>query len=242
MKLMRWSLLGVLVASACSSPLTPTPIVVPVVTLTPAAIALEVSPATRLGEHLLTLYVRDASGLAVPAASVSLSTTAGTLSQATVQSGPTGQAQARLVTTENATVTARIGDVVTIAHADAYTEPEMPPPSVFIPPPPVVAPPPVVTPPPPAPTLAATLSCTPVTHGSPTPCNVTATYGGVPLASAAVTNVDWDWGDGVATSTAVPVSTRTYVNAGSYTVLAVVTATTVDGAKTATGTKTITVP
>lgn len=102
--------------------------------------------------------------------------------------------------------------------------------------------PPAPTPPPAGPSLSIVLTCTPVAHGNPTPCNVTASYGGSALPSAAVTNVDWDWGDGFTNSTATPVSARSYVNAGSYTVFAKVTATTVDGSKQATASKALVIP
>lgn len=113
-------------------------------------------------------------------------------------------------------------------------------PSRSVPPPPP-APPAPPPPPPPAPSLSATLTCTALAHGSPSPCNVNATYGGVLLPSAAVTNVAYDWGDGLTSANGV-VSTHTYANAGSYNVFATVTATTVDGPKTATTTAALIVP
>lgn len=102
-----------------------------------------------------------------------------------------------------------------------------------------VTPPP---PPPPPPTLAATLTCTPATHPATTVCNVTATYGGSTVPSGSVTRVDWDWGDGTTTLNGGVANGRAYVTAGTYTVFATVTATTVDGAKTATTSKVVLVP
>jgi PKD repeat protein len=76
--------------------------------------------------------------------------------------------------------------------------------------------------------FVATMTCTPGTHGStPTSCNVTTTYGGNAVPGSSVTSVAWDWGDGTTAdnSSSVPVKPHTYVNAGTYTVLATVTAT-----------------
>ncbi len=111
-------------------------------------------------------------------------------------------------------------------------------------PPQIPAPPP--TPPPPTPTLSASLTCEPVAHGSPTPCNVTVSYGGATLPGSRVTSVTWDWGDGTApTTTNTPPTAATshvYGFAGTYTVYAQAIATTVDGPKLAETSKTIIVP
>jgi len=103
---------------------------------------------------------------------------------------------------------------------------------------------PVAPAPTPAAALAATLTCTPGTHGTTaTACNVTLTYGGAALPSGSVTNVAWDWGDSVTTTSTTAVSTHTYANAGTYTVFATVTANTVDGSKTSpAASKSIVVP
>lgn len=101
----------------------------------------------------------------------------------------------------------------------------------------VVPPPP---PPPPLPTLTPVLTCTVALHV--VVCNVTASYGSTALLSSATTRVDWDFGDGFAqTVLGSPLNTRTYGSAGTYTIFATVTATTVDGAKTATTSKIVTV-
>jgi hypothetical protein len=91
--------------------------------------------------------------------------------------------------------------------------------------------PPVVTPPAPVKALAATVSCTAQAHGTPTPCNVSVTYGADIVASNAVTSIVWDFGDGF-TETVLnsPIRSRNYAQAGTYTVAATVTATTSDGA------------
>lgn len=95
--------------------------------------------------------------------------------------------------------------------------------------------------------LAATVSCTPGTHSSgggtsvATVCNIaTMTYGRTPIPLTAITAVAWEWGDG--TTSATIVGSNTYVNAGTYVVTATVTATTADGPKSATATKSIVVP
>jgi hypothetical protein len=101
----------------------------------------------------------------------------------------------------------------------------------------VVPPPP---PPSPPPTLLPALTCTVALHV--VVCNVTAAYGSTALLSSATTRVDWDFGDGVAqTVLGSPLATRTYGSAGTYTIFATVTATTVDGPKTATTSKIVTV-
>ncbi len=104
---------------------------------------------------------------------------------------------------------------------------------------------PAPTPTPPAATLSVTLTCTPGTHGTtPTSCNVNETYGGATIAGGAVTGVTWDWGDGTTAdnSSTTPVKTHQYVNAGTYTVIATVTANTVDGSQTGTSSKSVVVP
>lgn len=100
----------------------------------------------------------------------------------------------------------------------------------------------IIPPPPPPPTLSASITCTAAMHGVDSTCNVAASYGGTLLPSIAMARVDWDWGDGIANSSVSPVKTHTYLNLGNYTVLATVTATTVDGAKTATTAKAIVIP
>ena len=102
------------------------------------------------------------------------------------------------------------------------------------------------TPAPPAgpPELTVSLTCTAKAALTPTPCNVTARFDGATLPSAKVTNVDWDWGDGVPVppQTTVPATTHTYSVAGSYTIFATVTATTPKGVKTVRTSTTIIVP
>ena len=105
--------------------------------------------------------------------------------------------------------------------------------------------PPTPPPPTPAPTLAASMTCSPVPHPGFTSCNVSATFGGSPIPSASITRVDWDWGDGSTNTTVpptAPVSSRSYVSAGTYQVFATVTAATTDGPKTTTTSKSVIVP
>lgn len=235
--------------SACAPPLAPAPVADVVVAPPAATIALTVSGATSVHESLLNVTVYDATGKGVLGAAITMTTTAGTLNHPTVNTSSTGTAQILLTTTDDATVTARLGELVASVRAIAYHAPEPPPPSVFVPPPP---PPPATcantpslcpAPPPPAPTLTAALTCTPIAHGSPTPCNVTASYGGTPLPGTVVTNVNWDWADGTALqSTATPINAHSYVQAGTYTVYVLVTANTPDGVRDATATKVLLIP
>jgi hypothetical protein len=96
--------------------------------------------------------------------------------------------------------------------------------------------------PPAAAELTVSLTCTPKPAGTAdTPCNVTVSYNGATLPSAAVTRVDWDWGDGNEDSTPHPSNSHDYEVAGTYTVFAIVTATTKAGPKTTTVSKSIAV-
>ena len=104
------------------------------------------------------------------------------------------------------------------------------------------APPPPETPTTPTTGLAITMGCKAATHGTPSPCNLAATYNGTPVPSTSFTSVDWDWGDGTAQMVAGPVGSRTYVQAGTYLVVPRATVTTVDGPKVATTSQSITVP
>lgn len=97
---------------------------------------------------------------------------------------------------------------------------------------------PVPPPPPPVPVpgFVPSLTCTAGAAGASTSCNVTVSYKGNVLPSASVTSVDWDYGDGSIGTTLppnAPKTTHTYP-AGSFTVFATVTSTTVDGPKSAT--------
>jgi hypothetical protein len=97
----------------------------------------------------------------------------------------------------------------------------------------IAVPPPPPPPPPPTPAgLVVTLTCVPAAHGSPTACNVAVSYNSVALPATAITSVAWEWGDGQTSATA-PLGQNTYAQAGTYLVVATVTATTVDGPKTA---------
>lgn len=106
--------------------------------------------------------------------------------------------------------------------------------------------PPAPTPAPPqTTTLDAFLTCTQTVHGSPTPCNVNVSYRGAVLPANAITQVVWNWGDGFSDTTTpptAPINTRTYASAGRYIVFVTVTATTVDGPKTATTSLALTIP
>ena len=239
--------LGVLTlvfVSACTSasPTAPYPVTVPVV-LVPAAITLTGGTATSVDEVLLNLTVTDATGKGVADQVVTLTTTSGTFNHAIVTTTTSGSGQAIITTTEDATVTATLGTLHASARALAHPV-YVPPVSVAPPPPPPpVVVPPTPPPPTPAPTLTATLTCTATMHGTATPCNVTASYGGTPLPGTVITNVNWDWADGTALqSTATPINTHNYVQAGTYTVYVLVTANTPDGVRDATAMKVLLIP
>jgi hypothetical protein len=244
-------IVAMLLLSACAPPLAPSPVTVPKVPRVPASLTLTGGTATTANEVLLNLTVVDATGVGVPDVVVTLTTTHGTFNHASVATSPSGTGQALLTTTEDATVTATLGSLSATARATAYHVFE-PPPSPPPPPPPVIVPPqatcantPSLCPPPPPPALAVLLTCTPIAHGTPTPCNVNVTYGGTALPATAINRVDWNWGDGFADTTlppTAPINTHAYTNAGSYTVFATVLATTVDGPKTATASKALMIP
>lgn len=91
--------------------------------------------------------------------------------------------------------------------------------------------------------MTATMSCTArSTITFDASCNVTGTYNGATVPSASVTRVDWDWGDGSTSISTSPAQTKTYAQPGTYTVIGVMTADTADGQKTATASKSVTVP
>ena len=89
--------------------------------------------------------------------------------------------------------------------------------------------------------FVVSLACTVQDATLPTSCNVTASYHDATVASGSMTAIDWDWGDGIHAAGA-PSNAHPYAFAGTYTVLATVTATTADGSRTGVGSKTIIVP
>lgn len=112
-------------------------------------------------------------------------------------------------------------------------------------PPPPAPPAPTPTPTPTVSTLVATLTCTAGNATiTKTTCNLSLTYGGAPLGGGTVTAVVWDWSDGLGTDTAgtTAVQQHQYLTPGTFTVLASVTATTIDGPKTASASKPVTIP
>lgn len=104
---------------------------------------------------------------------------------------------------------------------------------------------PITTPTPtPAPAiLTATMTCTAAAHTSPSACNIVVMYGATQLLSTTPMSIDWDWGDGstVDGTSTVPVNSHTYAVPGTFPVTAAVSATTVDGTKTATVFKSLSV-
>lgn len=97
--------------------------------------------------------------------------------------------------------------------------------------PPYVPPAPTPTP---APTLRADLTCSPASSGSSTPCNISASFGGVPLASGQVTSVAWDFGDGASAIGGVT-SSHVYAQPGTYAIVFTLTATTPVGVQSTSG-------
>lgn len=98
--------------------------------------------------------------------------------------------------------------------------------------------------PPPPGVLTAVMSCTAEDNLNiyRAACNISGTYEGQPVPSSQITKVDWDWGDGTTSTSTSPARTHLFPQAGNYTVIGVMTATTADGAKTATASATVRVP
>lgn len=90
--------------------------------------------------------------------------------------------------------------------------------------------------------MTATMSCTPHATLNRVSCNISSTYNGSPVPSGDVTRVDWDWGDGSETASTAPLQDHLYGQPGTWTIVGVVQAMTNDGPKTATASKTVTVP
>jgi hypothetical protein len=67
-----------------------------------------------------------------------------------------------------------------------------------------------------------TVTCVPLTHGTPTDCNVAMVSGSSQLTNQIV-HVAWDWGDGLTEGTAVPIDAHSYAQSGTYTVQATLT-------------------
>lgn len=104
-------------------------------------------------------------------------------------------------------------------------------------------PPPPPPPPPVVPTLSAELTCALATHGQRTDCNVTATYGGAAVMASAITLFRPDWGDGSPQEIRnSPLGQHVYQQAGTYVIVAYLEATTPDGTKAATTTKSVVIP
>ena len=104
------------------------------------------------------------------------------------------------------------------------------------------APAPTPTSPTPTPALAVALTCTEKPALSATPCNVNLTYGGSAMPVTNLTDVIWNWGDGLMETTTGPVRTHVYASPGTYTVYATVRANTIDGDRSAVTSQTLTIP
>src|SRR5439155_481965 len=217
------SLLALLSSAGCAYHNPVEPGAAPIDLSVPFQVTLGALPGSgaQAGTATMTARVQNANGAALANVAVTFTTSLGTIAPALVATGVDGRATAMLAATDTADVTATVGKLS--AHSLVVVQPPTPP-----------APTPT-----PAAVLAATLTCTPGTHGTtgtPTACNVSLTYGGAALPGSSVTSIAWDWGDGFTNTTVpptAPVSSRVYVNAGTYTVIATVAATTVDGPRNA---------
>jgi PKD domain len=77
--------------------------------------------------------------------------------------------------------------------------------------------------------FAATLTCTAGTTSAATTCNVSATYKGTAIQSSQITGVEFDWGNGNLNNNKMPFGSYTYPQAGTYVVVARVSANAPDG-------------
>ena len=90
--------------------------------------------------------------------------------------------------------------------------------------------------------LTAAMSCTAHLTLDRASCNVTGTFNSATVPSAQVTRVDWDWGDGTVSNSTGPAQTHDFAQPGTYTVVAIMTATTSAGSKSATAIRSVEVP
>lgn len=89
--------------------------------------------------------------------------------------------------------------------------------------------------------LTATMICTAGDVGEDTGCNVRVAYNGRALPPSAITNVDWEWGDGDETPNGRPAENHEYQVAGTYLVWADITAETSAGSRSTTAQEGVTV-
>lgn len=254
-----FSLLACLALASCGDVppiVAPTP---PVVPLVPARITITATPGigVNAGEVYIAARVLATSGAGVGAAPVAFSTNLGTVAPAAVVADGGGIAQTTVRTSGPSSVRVVSGTAeatIDITPNPPITLPAPVPPEIPTTPPPVVLPPsvPPPTPPPtpqPTPTplppagLQLSLGCS--TSVLTVGCNLAASYNGVPLQSTAPTfvQVDWDWGDGTSQIVAgSPLGSHPYAQAGTYSLVAHATVTTVDGVKLGSASQAVKVP
>lgn len=177
------------------SPLPPVAQIASTITLTSVA-----GMGATAGTVYVVAMVRDAAGKGVGAAVVHFATTAGTMRPDTVTADGGGQAQTTVTTTALSTVTATAGAATGAIDVTPTAAPT----------PPTPAPVPPPTPPgPPAPgPLTVTIFVTPAAAGSST------TFG---LASPALLQAVWTFGDGSALTTTTAAASHVYASAGLFT-------------------------
>jgi hypothetical protein len=128
--------------------------------------------------------------------------------------------------TASVAVTDRSGRTATASRDFSVTAPAGPPPPVV-------------------PTLGASLTCVPSAHGTPTPCNLAATWGGAPVDSSAITHVVWDFGDGqdqTIDGAGAALASHVFAQAGTYLIVANVSATAGGGTPATTTSKLVIIP
>ena len=94
------------------------------------------------------------------------------------------------------------------------------------------------TAPTPTPSASAAVECTAAAHGSPTGCHVTMTGADGSSLTSQISGVQWDWGDGNPPQAAPAVATHSYTIAGTFQVIATVSA----AGQTATAKTNVTIP
>jgi hypothetical protein len=254
----RFVVVVAVVVSGCGyrTPTSPAPVVVAPST-TPASLQLLASTRGDLAIEIVA-KVLTADGRFVPGVAVTFATSAGALSTDLATTDANGLARTILMSSETAFVSATTGALsastsvtssvpVAVVPAPPVYPPPLPPPPPSSPgpapvPPPSPAPTPTPTPAPAA-GLVVTFGCTAATHGSPTVCNLAATYNGAPVQSTNVKWVDWEFGDGTSQIvTTTPLISRTYLQAGMYLINANVDVLTSAGILKAFASQTVRIP
>jgi hypothetical protein len=221
--ILRIAIVVALLVSGCAyhTPSSPTPAAPAVAAAASITLTSLSGIGASAGQAFVAALVHDATGRNVGGYAVTFQTSAGVLATATITADAGGLAQATIIKIDRSpiTITAHVGDVGAQLEAD-ITLP-LPP---FVPAPPVLTPPPPppVIPPPPVPMLSLELTCTAEPLATPTPCNVTALLGSVPMTSQ-IASMRWDWGDRTVTTTPEPFTTHQYPIVGTFTAAAIAT-------------------